>query len=136
MVPQERIVEEAKRNDVDIVVLSGLITPSLDEMVSVVKEMEKQGMDIPVMIAGATTSPLHTALKIAPHYSAPVIHVKDVSQNVVVAAELLGGEEKRTAFVAALKAEQEMLRNGVAAKAETPLRSLEEARKNKLNLFA
>ena len=136
MVPQERIVEEAKRNDVDIVVLSGLITPSLDEMVSVVKEMEKQEMDIPVMIAGATTSPLHTALKIAPHYSAPVIHVKDVSQNVVVAAELLGGKEKRTAFVAALKAEQEMLRNGVAAKAETPLRSLEEARKNKLNLFA
>ena len=136
MVPQERIVEEAKRNDVDIVVLSGLITPSLDEMVSVVKEMEKQGMDIPVMIAGATTSPLHTALKIAPHYSAPVIHVKDVSQNVVVAAELLGGEEKRAAFVAALKAEQEMLRNSVAAKVEAPLRSLEEARKNKLNLFA
>ena len=136
MVPQERIVEEAKRNDVNIVVLSGLITPSLDEMVSVVKEMEKQGMDIPVMIAGATTSPLHTALKIAPHYSAPVIHVKDVSQNVVVAAELLGGEEKRAAFVAALKAEQEMLRNSVAAKVEAPLRSLEEARKNKLNLFA
>ena len=136
MVPQERIIEEAKRNDVDIVVLSGLITPSLDEMVSVVKEMEAQGMDIPVMIAGATTSPLHTALKIAPHYSAPVIHVKDVSQNVVVAAELLGGEEKRAAFVAALEAEQEMLRNSVAAKAETPLRSLEEARKNKLNLFA
>ena len=136
MVPQERIIEEAKRNDVDIVVLSGLITPSLDEMVSVVKEMEAQGLDIPVMIAGATTSPLHTALKIAPHYSAPVIHVKDVSQNVVVAAELLGGEEKRAAFVAALNTEQEMLRNGVAAKAETPLRSLEEARKNKLNLFA
>ena len=136
MVPQERIIEEAKRNNVDIVVLSGLITPSLDEMVSVVKEMETQGLDIPVMIAGATTSPLHTALKIALHYSAPVIHVKDVSQNVVVAAELLGGEEKRAAFVAALKAEQEMLRNGVAAKAETPLRSLEEARKNKLNLFA
>ena len=136
MVPQERIIEEAKRNDVDIVVLSGLITPSLDEMVSVVKEMEMQGMDIPVMIAGATTSPLHTALKIAPHYSAPVIHVKDVSQNVVVAAELLGCEEKRAAFVAALEAEQEVLRNSVAAKAETPLRSLEEARKNKLNLFA
>lgn len=136
MVPQERIIEEAKRNNVDIVVLSGLITPSLDEMVSVVKEMETQGLDIPVMIAGATTSPLHTALKIALHYSAPVIHVKDVSQNVVVAAELLGGEEKRTAFVAALKAEQEMLRNSVAAKVEAPLRSLEEARKNKLNLFA
>jgi 5-methyltetrahydrofolate--homocysteine methyltransferase len=104
-------------------------------MVSVVKEMETQGLDIPVMIAGATTSPLHTALKIAPHYSAPVIHVKDVSQNVVVAAELLGGEEKRNAFVAALRAEQEVLRNSVAVRAEKPLRSLDEARRNKLNLF-
>ena len=135
MVPQERIIEETKRNNVDIVVLSGLITPSLDEMVSVVKDMETQGLDIPVMIAGATTSPLHTALKIAPHYSAPVIHVKDVSQNVVVAAELLGGEEKRNAFVAALRAEQEVLRNSVAVRAEKPLRSLDEARRNKLNLF-
>ncbi len=135
MVPQERIVAEAKRNNVDIVVLSGLITPSLDEMVSVVKEMELQGLDIPVMIAGATTSPLHTALKIAPHYSAPVIHVKDVSQNVVVAAELLGGSERRSAFVSRLKAEQEALRKGVASKGEKPLRSLDEARGNKLNLF-
>lgn len=135
MVPQERIVAEAKRNNVDIVVLSGLITPSLDEMVSVVKEMELQGLDIPVMIAGATTSPLHTALKIAPHYSAPVIHVKDVSQNVVVAAELLGGSERRSAFVGKLKAEQEALRKGVASKGEKPLRSLDEARGNKLNLF-
>ena len=135
MVPQERIVAEAKRNNVDIVVLSGLITPSLDEMVSVVKEMELQGLDIPVMIAGATTSPLHTALKIAPYYSAPVIHVKDVSQNVVVAAELLGGSERRSAFVGKLKAEQEALRKGVASKGEKPLRSLDEARGNKLNLF-
>ena len=135
MVPQERIISEAKRNNVDIVVLSGLITPSLDEMVSVVKEMEAQGLDIPVMIAGATTSPLHTALKIAPYYSAPVIHVKDVSQNVVVAAELLGGEDKRNAFVVALNAEQEALRNSVSSRVDKPLRSLEEARMNKLNLF-
>ncbi|MBR4849222.1 MAG: methionine synthase [Bacteroidaceae bacterium] len=135
MVPQERIIAEAKLNNVDIVVLSGLITPSLDEMVSVVKEMEHQGLDIPVMIAGATTSPLHTALKIAPHYSAPVIHVKDVSQNVVVAAELLGGDERRAAFVSKLKAEQETLRNGVESRSETTLRTLDEARGNKLNLF-
>ncbi|MBR4988392.1 MAG: methionine synthase [Bacteroidaceae bacterium] len=135
MVPQERIVSEAKRNNVDIVVLSGLITPSLDEMVSVVKEMELQGLDIPVMIAGATTSPLHTALKIAPHYSAPVIHVKDVSQNVVVAAELLGGSERRLAFVGKLKIEQEALRNSVSSRSEKPLRSLDEARGNKLKLF-
>ena len=135
MVPQERIVAEAKNNNVDIVVLSGLITPSLDEMASVVREMEAQGLEIPVMIAGATTSPLHTALKIAPHYSAPVIHVKDVSQNVVVAAELLGGEERRRAFVEALSEEQKTLRDAVAAKNEKPLRSLDDARKNKLDLF-
>ena len=135
MVPQERIVSEAVKNNVDIVVLSGLITPSLDEMISVVKEMESQRLCIPVMIAGATTSPLHTALKIAPHYSAPVIHVKDVSQNVVVAAELLGGAERRSAFVERLNAEQEALRNSAVGRAEKPLRSLGEARDNKLNLF-
>lgn len=135
MVPQERIIAEAKSYNVDIVVLSGLITPSLDEMVSVVKEMEAQGLEIPVMIAGATTSPLHTALKIAPHYSAPVIHVKDVSQNVVVAAELLGGEDRRNAFVEALRAEQDALRAGAASRNGTPLRSLDEARRNRLNLF-
>lgn len=135
MVPQERIISEAKENNVDIVVLSGLITPSLDEMISVVKEMEAQGLDIPVMIAGATTSPLHTALKIAPHYSAPVIHVKDVSQNVVVAAELLGGKERREDFVKNLREEQMALRNGVASRSDMQFRSLDEARVNKLNLF-
>lgn len=135
MVPQERIVSEAMSNNVDIIVLSGLITPSLDEMISVVKELEKQKLNIPVMIAGATTSPLHTALKIAPHYSAPVIHVKDVSQNVVVAAELLGGMERCLAFVEKLRAEQGALRSSAASKNEIPLRTLEEARGNKLNLF-
>ena len=135
MVPQERIVSEAMSNNVDIIVLSGLITPSLDEMISVVKELEKQKLTIPVMIAGATTSPLHTALKIAPHYSAPVIHVKDVSQNVVVAAELLGGEERCSAFVEKLRVEQNALRCSAVSKNESPLRTLEEARGNKLNLF-
>ena len=106
-----------------------------NELISVVKELEKQKLNIPVMIAGATTSPLHTAIKIAPHYSAPVIHVKDVSQNVVVAAELLGGDERRLAFVAKLIAEQEALRNNAASDSEKPLRTLNEARENKLNLF-
>ena len=97
--------------------------------------MKAAGLSIPVMIAGATTSPMHTALKIAPEYSAPVIHVKDVSQNVVVAAELLGGSERYNAFVAALESEQCTLREKAAAKGKAQLRSLDEARANKLNLF-
>ena len=135
MVPSERIVAEAIANSVDIVVLSGLITPSLDEMINTVKEMKAAGLSVPVMIAGATTSPLHTALKIAPLYDAPVIHVKDVSQNVLVAAELLGGEERRSCFVAALESEQHSLRDSVVEKEAVKLRSLDEARANKLKLF-
>ena len=135
MVPPEVIVATAIEKKVDIVALSGLITPSLEEMITVVKELKAAGLDIPVMIAGATTSPLHTALKIAPVYGGVVVHVKDVSQNVVVAAELLGGEERREAFVAALKISQQGLRDGVAQKTVAPLRSLDEARANKPNLF-
>ena len=104
-------------------------------MITTVKAMKAAGLSIPVMIAGATTSPMHTALKIAPVYDGPVIHVKDVSQNVVVAAELLGGKERRDAFVAALEAQQATLRETAAAKPAVPLRTLDEARANKLNLF-
>ena len=96
MVPSESIVAEAVNSKADIVALSGLITPSLDEMVTVVRELRAAGLSIPVMIAGATTSPMHTALKIAIEYAGPVVHVKDVSQNVLVAAELLGGEERKS----------------------------------------
>ena len=135
MVPAERIVEAAVENNADIVILSGLITPSLDEMITTVKAMKAAGLSIPVMIAGATTSPMHTALKIATAYDAPVVHVKDVSQNVVVAAELLGGSERYSAFVTALKSGQEELRAQAAAKGRAQLRSLDEARANKLNLF-
>ena len=135
MVPAERIVDAAVDNNADIVILSGLITPSLDEMITTVKAMKAAGLSIPVMIAGATTSPMHTALKIATAYDAPVIHVKDVSQNVVVAAELLGGSERYSAFVTALKSGQEELRAQAAAKGRAQLRSLDEARANKLNLF-
>lgn len=135
MVAPEVIVAAAVEEKVDIVALSGLITPSLEEMVTVVKELKAAGLDIPVMIAGATTSPLHTALKIAPVYDGAVVHVKDVSQNVVVAAELLGGAERRAAFVAELEKTQQSLCESAAQKAAAPLRSLDEARANKLNLF-
>lgn len=135
MVPSETIVSEAIARKADIVILSGLITPSLAEMMTVVTDMQNAGLSIPVMIAGATTSPMHTALKIAPLYNAPVVHVKDVSQNVLVAAELLGGRERRNAFVAALQQEQDELRRKAAEKERAPLRSLGEARANRLNLF-
>ncbi len=135
MVPPERIVAEALSCNADIVALSGLITPSLEEMVTVVRELQAAGLSIPVMIAGATTSPMHTALKIAPEYSGPVVHVKDVSQNVIVAAELLGGEQRRSAFVEKLCEAQSRLREEAVAKQKAPLRTLEEARSNKLNLF-
>lgn len=135
MVPPEKIVAEAIACNADMVALSGLITPSLDEMVTVVKCMKAAGLAVPVMIAGATTSPMHTALKIAPEYDAPVVHVTDVSQNVLVAAELLGGEERRSAFVARLRSGQEKLREEAAQRTKAPLRSLDDARSNKLDLF-
>ena len=135
MVAPEVIVGTAKERSVDIVALSGLITPSLEEMITVVKELKSAGIDVPVMIAGATTSPLHTALKIAPQYDGAVVHVKDVSQNVVVAAELLGGAVRRDAFVSALKESQQALRDAAAQKTAAQLRPLDEARANKLNLF-
>ena len=135
MVAPETIVATAIEKKVDIVALSGLITPSLTEMITVVKELKNAGVMVPVMIAGATTSPLHTALKIAPEYDGAVVHVKDVSQNVVVAAELLGGEQRRDTFVAALKESQQALRDAAAQKTAAPLRSLDEARANKPNLF-
>ncbi|MBR5276019.1 MAG: methionine synthase [Bacteroidaceae bacterium] len=135
MVPSEKIVAEAISNQVDMIALSGLITPSLDEMITVVKELQAAGCNIPVMIAGATTSPLHTALKIAPAYDAPVVHVKDVSQNVLVAAELMASPERRQAFIDELAQEQQRLRDEAAAKENAPLKALDEARKNRLNLF-
>jgi 5-methyltetrahydrofolate--homocysteine methyltransferase len=90
MVPADKIIQAAKEQQVDIIGLSGLITPSLDEMVHVAKEMERVGMKIPLLIGGATTSKIHTAVKIDPHYSGPVIHVHDASRSVPVASELIG----------------------------------------------
>ena len=133
MVPAEEIVQKAIDEQVDMIGLSGLITPSLDEMVHVAKEMQHVGLQIPIMIGGATTSPLHTALKIAPVYEGPVIHLKDASQNALVAARLLNPAQKQE-FVQALKEEQAALREKNETK-QVKLASLEEAQKNKLNLF-
>ena len=94
MVPLEKILDEAQRQQVDVIGLSGLITPSLDEMVYVAQAMQKRGMKIPLLIGGATTSRLHTAVKIAPSYSGPVVHVNDASRSVGVAAGLLGSGER------------------------------------------
>ena len=102
MVPAEKIVETAIKEKVDIVGLSGLITPSLEEMVHVVTELQRAGLDIPVMIGGATTSKLHTALKISPVYHAPVVYMKDASQNALVAAKLLNPDQ-RNAFTEELE---------------------------------
>ncbi len=110
MVPAETIVERAIAEQVDFVGLSGLITPSLEEMCRVVTLMEKAGLKIPVVIGGATTSRLHTAVKIAPCYSGAVIHANDAAQNPIIAAQLLN-PETRDAYIQAIQAEQETLRN-------------------------
>lgn len=133
MVPAETIVRTAIEEKVDMVGLSGLITPSLDEMVHVATEMQRAGLRIPIMIGGATTSALHTALKIAPVYEGPVIHLKDASQNALVAARLLNPVQKQE-FVQALLQEQEALRQKNETK-QVKLVSLEEATENRLKLF-
>ncbi|MGO8934514.1 MAG: methionine synthase [Terracidiphilus sp.] len=119
MVPAEKILERAREVRADIVGLSGLITPSLDEMVHVAREMERQGMKLPLLIGGATTSRAHTAVKIAPHYSEPVVHVLDASRAVPVTTSLLS-EEGKPEFVAQHRAEYEALRKAHA----TPRRAV------------
>ena len=114
MVPAEKILERAREVKADIVGLSGLITPSLDEMVHVAREMERQGMKLPLLIGGATTSRAHTAVKIAPHYSEPVVHVLDASRAVPVTTSLLS-EDGKAEFVAKHRAEYDALRKAHAA---------------------
>ena len=133
MVPAEKIVETAIREKVDIIGLSGLITPSLEEMVHVVTELERAGLDIPVMIGGATTSKLHTALKIAPVYHAPVVYMKDASLNAPVAARLMN-LDLRSALAEELENEYRELREKNKTK-QVKTVSLKEAQKNKLNLW-
>ncbi len=128
MVPADVIVKKAIEEKPDLVCLSGLITPSLDEMVHVTEEMQKAGLSIPIMVGGATTSKLHTAVKIAPHYTYPVIHVLDASQNPLIAAKLLN-TDTREAYIAQLNEEYEVLRTSMNQK-KTATVSLSEARAN------
>lgn len=129
MVPAETIVETALREHPDIICLSGLITPSLAEMTAVAEALKKAGLGIPLLVGGATTSALHTALKIAPVYGGPVVHMKDASQNPIIAARLLD-ETDKSDFISALKEEQEELRDSYAHRGDAIL-SLDESRKSK-----
>jgi len=131
MVPAEQIVKKAIEEQVDMIGLSGLITPSLEEMVNVATELKKAGLQIPIMIGGATTSELHVALKIAPVYGGPVVWMKDASQNALVAAKLVSDEKQVAEQLSETYAH---LREAYHAQ-QQELLSLEEARKNKLNLF-
>ncbi|RXR35582.1 methionine synthase [Flavobacterium piscinae] len=134
MVPPEKIIETAIRENVDIIGLSGLITPSLDEMVSLTKEMDKLNIKIPIMIGGATTSRAHTAVKIAPEYRETVVHVNDASRAVTVATNLLQPETK-TVYAKTLREEYDQLREGYLNRSrEKNFLSITEARKNKLQL--
>ena len=133
MVPADQIIKKAKEENVDLIGLSGLITPSLQEMVNSVVAFKEAGLNIPVMIGGATTSQLHVALKIAPLYDAPVVWVKDASVNPSIAAALLNDKE-RECFCKDLDATYEKLRAGYKEEQQKVL-SLSKARENKLNLF-
>ncbi len=129
MVPCEKILERAKAEKADMIGLSGLITPSLDEMVHVAREMERQGFKLPLLIGGATTSRAHTAVKIAPHYSEPVVHILDASRAVPVTTSLLSDEGK-SAFVEQHRADYEALRKAHSAPKLTVV-SLEAARERR-----
>ncbi|MBL7778045.1 MAG: methionine synthase [Chitinophagales bacterium] len=134
MVPADKILQRAKEINADIIGLSGLITPSLDEMVHVAAEMERLGFNKPLLIGGATTSKLHTAVKIAPAYSGDVIHVLDASKSVTVASSLLSDDQKEK-FSADVKAEYVEMREVHAnRKSDVEYVTLEEARANKLQI--
>ncbi|MFM2223938.1 MAG: hypothetical protein RJA07_140 [Bacteroidota bacterium] len=133
MVHAEKILQTAKEKNVDIIGLSGLITPSLDEMVHVASEMQRQGFTIPLMIGGATTSRMHTAVKVAPAYNHAVIHVLDASKSVNVSTTLLSEEKEK--FISEVKAEYQKLAEDFAnKKSDKKLLSIEKARENKFKI--
>ena len=133
MVPAQKILDEAIKNDVDIIGLSGLITPSLDEMVIIAEEMERKGMKIPLLIGGATTSRIHTSVKIAPKYSGPTIHVLDASKSVSVVSKLLG--EKSNDFSSEIRLEYEQLAKDHENKQEAKtLITIGAARSNRVEI--
>jgi len=131
MVPTEKILETAKREKVDIIGINGLITPSLEVMVKVASEMERQGFTIPLLIGGATTSKIHTAVKIAPEYNSPVIYVKDASQSVSVVSNLLSSDKQE--YIKSVEKEYEKIRERYNQKEEKEYISLEEARANRFS---
>lgn len=134
MVPAQEIIKKAKEINADIIGLSGLITPSLDEMVHFAKEMEREGFTIPLIIGGATTSRIHAAVKIAPCYSGPTIHVLDASRSVTVCSTLMNLEAKDD-YVAGIKAEYDKAREAhLNKKSDKRFKSLEEARANKFQI--
>jgi 5-methyltetrahydrofolate--homocysteine methyltransferase len=134
MVQMDKILDAAVLSGSDVIGLSGLITPSLDEMVSIAKEMERRGMKIPLLIGGATTSRVHTAVKIEPHYSGPVIHVLDASRSVPVVSSLLNPDQKDE-FLAGVKADYKKLREHHArSQSEKHYLTLADARKNKFQI--
>lgn len=133
MVPAEQIVKKAIEEKVDLIGLSGLITPSLEEMVNVAVSLRKAGVSIPIMIGGATTSKLHVALKIAPVYKGPVVWLKDASQNVLVASNLMSSEEED--FVDSLNEEYKAMREEYDSEHQDQLVDLRKAREERLNLF-
>jgi 5-methyltetrahydrofolate--homocysteine methyltransferase len=134
MVPCEDILKAARERKADMIGLSGLITPSLEEMVHVAREMQRQGLELPLLIGGATTSRVHTAVKIAPAYAHPVVHVLDASRAVGVVSRLKSGEQ-RAALDTENRALQERLRREHEAKrSERPLLSLEEARRRRTRI--
>jgi len=133
MVPPEKIIAAAVEHKVDIIGLSGLITPSLDEMVYLAKELDKRNMDIPVMIGGATTSRAHTAVKIAPQYKGTVIHVNDASRAVTVAGNLL--DDNREQYTSDIRTDYDAFRESFLGRSrDKNFLSIEDARKNKLQL--
>jgi len=134
MVPADKILETAIKENVDVIGLSGLITPSLDEMIHVAKEMQRRKMNMPLLIGGATTSRVHTAVKIEPYYDHPVVHVLDASRAVTVVSSLLS-KDQQTQYIQDLRAEYARVRENYANQSEAKnLLSLEEARANKAQL--
>jgi 5-methyltetrahydrofolate--homocysteine methyltransferase len=134
MVPAQRIIEEAKKHHVDIIGLSGLITPSLDEMVHFAKEMERQEFTIPLIIGGATTSRIHAAVKIAPHYSGPAVHILDASRSVTVCSTLMSSEN-RDEYIAATRDEYNKAREAhLNKRSDKRFKTIEEARRNKYQI--
>ena len=134
MVPAQKIIEVAKAEQVDIIGLSGLITPSLDEMVHFAKEMEREGFSIPLILGGATTSRIHAAVKVAPNYSGPSVHVLDASRSVTVCSTLMS-DENREAYISGIREEYDKAREShLSKKSDKQFKTIEEARAAKFNI--